>query len=130
VEEAFTRMNTIYRRPVFDEWAVVDVQPEGEAILHYTGPREESIQTSLADDLCTLRTDLSRGPHEPGDFEFNRTAEGTSADAFIALGQSAYLICNHTTKTMQEITADPLWTTAQVRFLDLTQRVAADPLER
>lgn len=129
VQRDFGRMQKVYRRPIFDEWAIVRFTPAEDSILHYTGPRSEAIGEALASDLQALRGELAKGRHLPGQFEFARAAAGTAADAFLALGEDVYLICNHTTKTMNEITADPLWTAAQVPFVDLSERIAADPIE-
>lgn len=128
VSKDLARMDKVYRRPVFDEWAVVEFQPDRDAVLYYHGPRAETIRDDLADDLTALRGELHKGSHSAGQFEFSRDAAGTTVDAFIALGRKTYLIFNHTSKTMREITADPLWTAAQLHFVNLSERLANEPL--
>lgn len=129
VSQHFARMDKVYRRPVFDEWALVRLEAETDTILHYTGPRPDAIAAELPDDLKYLRAELQRTDHPAGAFEFARTAAGTGVDAFLVLGDGNFLVCNHTTKTMQEVASDPLWTAAQGHFVNLSERFGVDPLE-
>jgi hypothetical protein len=124
------QMNRAYRRVVFDEWAIVALHADRDEILSYDGPRRETIADALPGDLHHLREALAEGDHLPGQFEFARAAAGATADAFLALGSCIYLICNNTQLTMGQIAADPLWKAAQGYFVDLTERVAQDPIVR
>ena len=46
----------------------------------------------------------------------------------IRLGPAAYLFCNHTTKSMQDIRRDPKWLAAQEPFVELSSKFRDDPL--
>lgn len=127
VEQSITKMNQVYVRPVFDEWAIVRMEAAPE-VLAYAGPREADFESQLQDDLVPLRNELAEAGDTPGEFAFSREAEGTSADAFIYLGSGCYLICNNTLKSMKEVTADPLWLKAQAPFVTLSERFNFDEL--
>ena len=64
-----------------------------------------------------------------GEFSFTREGEGASMDAYICLGPDVYFFCNHTQKSMYEITQDPQWLESQGEFLNLSQFFAVDPLD-
>jgi hypothetical protein len=127
VEQCITRMNQVYGRPVFDEWAIIRMESTPE-VLAYSGPRDAEFESQLHDDLMPLRNELAEAGDTPGEFAFSREAEGTSADAFIFLGSGCYLICNNTQKSMKEVTADPLWLKAQASFVTLSERFGVDEL--
>jgi hypothetical protein len=44
------------------------------------------------------------------------------------LGKGLYLICNNTALSMDGITKDPHWINAQVPFVELSDKVRADPV--
>lgn len=67
--------------------------------------------------------------NEPGLFAFSREADGTNFDAFIVLGNGIFLICNNTTKTMEDITDNSLWLQAQVPFVNLSNKFLLNPVE-
>ena len=121
------RMQADYGSPVFNEWVVLSTAGGNRRIVAYCGPRIESFQDELAEDLQFLKRAMEDGVFSPGDFEFSREAEGTSHDAFIALGGRHFLLCNHTTKTVEEIAADPLWRKAQAHFVSLAEKIRSDP---
>ena len=56
-------------------------------------------------------------------------AAGTHYDGCLRLGEASYLFCNHLTRTMTEIRANPAWLTAQRPWAELAARFASDPLE-
>lgn len=122
-------MNAAYGQPVFDEWVLVKLASEQGAILSYHGPRAESYQRQFKSDVAPLQTELAERHMAIGDFAFVTDATGTRHDACIRLGESAYLFCNHTTKTMAEIRSEPLWLQAQKPFADLSDKFRHDPLE-
>lgn len=126
---ALGRMNTLYNKPVFDEWVLVKLAAEQGAILAYSGPRPESYQKQFKDDIVPLRAELDQRHLAVGDFAFVHDGDGTEFDACIRLGTAAYLFCNHTTKSMTEIRQDPLWREAQAPFVKLSEMFRADPLE-
>lgn len=128
IETAFAKMAEGYRRPVFDEWALLDIAGTAETILHYSGPRVEDFQQHLAEDLRLLRAALMEGNQGPGDFEFAREGKGEMIDAFLVVGDQRVLVCNHTGKSMDDITTDPLWAAAQGPFVDLSEKFRANPL--
>jgi hypothetical protein len=128
VKGCFDRMNELYGKVVFDEWAVVSFLDEKGKILHYSGPRREEFQKQFGFDLGPLRGDLMSSRYGLGDFEFARHGVGTQFEAFIVIGDGIYLICNNTSKTMGTIAKDPLWLNAQVPFVELSDKIRANPL--
>ena len=50
-------------------------------------------------------------------------------EAFLMVGDGLYLICNNTAQSMSAIAKDPLWLSAQVPFVELSDQFRADPLE-
>jgi hypothetical protein len=46
----------------------------------------------------------------------------------MVLGSGVFLICNNTRSTMEEIAANPRWLSAQVPFVELSDRIREDPL--
>jgi len=126
---ALGRMTALYQQPVFDEWILVKLATEQGAILAYSGPRAETYQRKFKEDILPLRAELEQQKLGVGDFAFVHDATGTRFDACVRLGPAAYLFCNHTEKTMEDIRANPLWREAQAPFAKLSQLFGADPLE-
>lgn len=122
------RMNDLYRKAVFDEWAIVSLIQHKAKILAYLGPRKEDFQKNFAIDVQDLRADLLSRRHSVGDFEFARHGVGTKLEAFVVVGDGLYLICNNTAQSMSAIAKDPLWLSAQVPFVELSDRFRSDPL--
>ena len=123
------RMNDLYQKVVFDEWAIVSVVQHKAKILAYLGPRKDDFQKNFATDVQDLRADLLSRRHSIGDFEFTRHGVGTKLEAFVMVGQGLYLICNNTAQSMSAIAKDPLWLSAQVPFVELSDQFRSDPLE-
>jgi hypothetical protein len=123
------RMNELYQKVVFDEWAIVSVVQHKAKILAYLGPRKDDFQKNFATDVQDLRADLLSRRHSVGDFEFARHGVGTKLEAFVMVGDGLYLICNNTAQSMSAIAKDPLWLSAQVPFVELSDRFRSDPLE-
>ena len=123
------RMNDLYQKVVFDEWAVVSLVQHKAKILAYLGPRKDDFQKNFATDVQDLRADLLSRRHSMGDFEFARHGVGTKLEAFVMVGDGLYLICNNTAKSMSAIAKDPLWLSAQVPFVELSDQFRSDPLE-
>jgi hypothetical protein len=126
---ALGRMDALYGQPVFDEWVLVKLASESGAILAYSGPRAETYQRKFKEDILPLRAELDQQKLGIGDFAFVHHADGTRFDACIRLGPAAYLFCNHTGKSMDEIRQNPLWREAQAPFVKLSELFRADPLE-
>lgn len=122
------RMDSHYGETVFDEWVVISLQPPQPRILNYFGPRNYEFRQNFSRDLGTLRAALFDGQHQPGDFEFARHATGTCFEGFMALGEGTYLICNNTRSSMDEISRNPRWLSAQVPFADLSEKICARSL--
>ena len=97
-------------------------------ILAYDGPRKEDFQKNFATDVQDLRAELLSNRHHIGDFEFARHGFGTKLEAFVVVGDGLYLICNNTAQSMSGITKDPLWLSAQVPFVEMSDRFRSDPL--
>jgi hypothetical protein len=123
------RMNDLYHKAVFDEWAVVSLIQHKAKILAYIGPRKDDFQKNFATDVQDLRADLLSKRHSIGDFEFARHGVGTKLEAFVMVGNGLYLICNNTAKSMSAIAKDPLWLSAQVPFVELSDQFRSNPLE-
>ena len=119
------RMDAEYGSTVFDEWVVVSLQQPRARIMAYSGPRNYEFRKNFSNDLGSLRGALLSGGHQVGDFEFARHATGTCFEGFMALGNGAYLICNNTRSSMDEIAQNPRWLSAQVPFADLSENVCA-----
>jgi len=122
------KMNARYGKVVFDEWAIVSLADHKGRLLAYIGPRKEGFQKNFLTDAGSLRTGLLTANYTPGDFEFARHEVGTGFESFMVLGQGAYLICNNTVQSMDEITKEPLWLGAQVPFVELSDTVRSDPV--
>ena len=122
------RMNELYRKVVFDEWAIVSLEQQRAKILAYLGPRKDDFQKNFAADAQDLRAELLSDKHSPGDFEFSRHGFGTKLEAFVVAGDGLYLICNNTAESMNGIAKDPLWLAAQVPFVEMSDRFRTDPL--
>ena len=125
VRACATRMNAEYGATVFDEWVVVSLQRPQARVLAYSGPRGQEFRHSFSRDLGSLKSALLSGGHQVGDFEFARHATGTCFEGFMALGNEAYLICNNTSSSMDEIAKNPRWLSAQVPFADLGEKMCA-----
>ena len=123
------RMNDLYQKVVFDEWAIVSLIQHKARILAYLGPRKDDFQKNFATDVLDLRADLLSRRHSIGDFEFARHGVGTKLEAFVMVGDGLYLICNNTTHSMAAIAKDPLWLSAQVPFVELSDQFRSNPLE-
>lgn len=125
---ALARMDQLYKAPVFDEWVMVSFRPGGGAVLAYQGPRAESYKQQFTADLQPLREEMSGQKLAIGDFVFVQTAIGTQHDACLRIGEGSYLFCNHTTRNMEAIRANPRWLEAQKAFAGLSERFRTDPL--
>jgi hypothetical protein len=123
------RMNDLYHKVVFDEWAIVSLIQHKAKILAYIGPRKDDFQKNFASDVQDLRADLLSRRHSIGDFEFARHGVGTKLEAFLMVGNGLYLICNNTAQSMSAIAKDPLWLSAQVPFVELSDQFRSNPLE-
>ena len=122
------RMNELYKKTVFDEWAIVSLMQHKVKILSYLGPRKDDFQKNFSTDVQELRAELLSNQQDIGDFEFARHGVGTKVEAFLVVGDGLYLICNNTAQSMNSLTKDPLWLSAQVPFVELSDRFRSDPL--
>jgi hypothetical protein len=129
IRSQFERMNTLYGRPVFDEWALLGIDARGEAaVLGYEGPRAASFADELPADAAALREAQAKRDYGVGDFEFVHEEAGQGLDAFLRAGPAAYLVCNHTGKAMADIRREPRWRQAQVAWFNLAEKFRADPV--
>lgn len=122
------QMNARYTKTVFDEWAVVSLNDTPGRILSYHGPRKDDFQKNFASDLDALHEELTSQEFGVGDFEFARHAGGTHFDAFLVLGRGFYLICNNTRQSMDAIAKDSRWLAAQIPFVELSDKIRANPV--
>lgn len=128
IESRLDEADKAYGSVVFDEWIVAWLAGEQRQIRHYFGPRTVPTDKEFRADLGPLRTEILSGNYNTGDLEFVRTAEGKAFDAFIVAGMGFYLILNNVRKTIQDITANPKWSAAQVPLVQLSEAFRADPL--
>src|SRR5438094_589840 len=122
------RMSELYKKVVFDEWAIVSLIQNKARILSYLGPRKDDFQRNFATDVQDLRSELLSDQHALGDFEFTRHGIGTKLEAFVVVGDGLYLICNNTGRSMSSIAKDPLWLSAQGPFVEMSDKFRSDPL--
>jgi hypothetical protein len=128
IRRSLEGMNALYEGMVFDEWAVVALPAKGTTLVAYHGPRAEEFRRTFLSDIAPLSTELSGSNLPVGGFAFATSAEGTNFDACVRVGTHAYLLCNHTARTMEEIRANPRWLHAQKPFVELAEAFTADPL--
>jgi hypothetical protein len=128
VEACLGRMDQLYGGTIFDEWALMIIAPQESRILHYSGPRRDDWQRTLADSLREVAAELPVRLPNVGDFEFLPKGNGTYLDTCLAVGEACYLICNNTAASMAGISEDPRWLEAQVPFVELRDDFRADPL--
>ena len=82
IKSCAERMNSLYGRVVFDEWAVVGIADGKARLVNYFGPRLEGFQKNFAADAAELRKGAKGEEYTVGDFEFARHAAGTSFESF------------------------------------------------
>jgi hypothetical protein len=75
-----------------------------------------------------LRESFVEGEYAVGDFEFARHGVGTRFESFMMIGENLFLICNNTTSSMDMIAKEPTWLSAQVPFVELSEKFRASPL--
>ena len=121
-------MDVLYQKPVFDEWVIVSLAGGKVELLDYVGPREATYRNKLHADSAPLVGEMEGKHYGIGDFEFVLDARGTRFDAAVRLGVDTYLLCNNTYGSIDDIRADPRWRKAQVPFVDMTEKLRADPL--
>lgn len=128
IQQCAERMNAAYHAVVFDEWAVVNFMERNGRLLYYVGPRRDDFQKNFSADAKDLRVNLLNSTHGIGDFEFARNGIGTKVEAFMILGPGLYLVCNHTSRSMDDIAKNPLWLNAQIPFVELSDQFRASRL--
>lgn len=128
ITQCFARMNDVYLGTVFDEWAVVGLLDRTGKVLHYEGPRKAEFVENFSRDVGLMRQELKNPDHGYGDFVFERHGSGTHFDAFVVLGEGIYLICNNIKESMQTLTSNPHWLSAQKVFVELTDAVRSNPV--
>ena len=128
VRTSARRMNDLYGRTVWGEWAVYSLRPKQCRVLDYSAPRKHEFAGNSKKDLATLRNALLGGRHQFGDFEFARRGTGSEFDAFMCIGDGVYLTCNNLYTTMEEITKDKKWLGAQVPFVELSETFRSSPV--
>ena len=127
IQSAFARMNALYQRPVFDEWAILSPGAK-HGVLAYAGPRAQSFHQNLPKDAAPLRAAVAGRHFDPGEFEFASDAAGTRYDACMKIGPTAFLVFNNTALAMSDIRSNPPWLKAQTVFFELGEKFRADPL--
>ncbi|HVU23224.1 MAG TPA: hypothetical protein VHE13_03800 [Opitutus sp.] len=128
IQGAFARMNALYQRAVFDEWAILSPGTK-TGVLAYAGPRELSFRQHLPKDAEPLRAAVAGRQFDAGEFEFAADAAGTRYDACMKIGPTAFLVFNNTALTMSDIRSNPPWLKAQTVIFELGEKFRADPLE-
>ncbi len=128
IEDHLGRMDALYGKPVFNEWAVVAVFDRKGLILHYVGSRREDLQQTFAEDIRHFKAEMLSGGQYIGHFDFSPDASGQMYDAYVVLGEGCFLICNNTLQSMAGITKDPRWLLAQAPFAELSDVFRSTPL--
>jgi hypothetical protein len=128
IETSLEQMHAHYQRPVFDEWAVITMANGKGRVWAYHGARKEEFKTNFGTDAAAFGTAFLDGQYNAGDFEFARHGVGTGFESFLVLGIGAYLICNNTAESMDDISKDPKWLQAQVPFVEMSERFRSNPL--
>ena len=121
-------MDALYRRQVFDEWAIISLIGGRGRIHSYDGPRRDGFQQDFNKDAESIGTQLLKQNHSIGDFDFSRTGSGTRFDALMVLGEGLFLICNNTKASMATIVKEREWLRAQVPFVELSEKFRSSPL--
>jgi len=122
------QMHAQYQKVVFDEWAIVSLAENKGRIWAYIGPRKDGFRRNFATDASALRAGLVSTQLNIGDYEFSRHGVGTNFESFMVIGEGLYLICNNTVQTMDVIAKEPRWLSAQVPFVELSEKFRQDPL--
>ena len=128
IRSGFKRMSALYGEPVFDEWVLVALADESGSVQRYEGPRATQFLASFARDIAVLRAELAKEDLDVGGFTVGAATHGHSYDAAMRVGPAAYLLGNHTARSMEEIRARPQWLKAQAAWFGLGERLRADPL--
>lgn len=128
ITEQLARMDELYNKPVFDEWALVSVFDRKAKILHYRGPRRDELLANFANDIRHFTAEMVAGDLHLGHFDFSRDAEGQAFDAYMVVGEGCYLVCNNTQDSMAGITRNARWLQAQVPFAELSDCFGSNPL--
>ncbi len=128
IKDRLSRMNELYSKTVFNEWAIIRVEGTRGRILTYEGQRREDFTHSFPADVKAFGPELLKSSQVPGDYDFFRHATGTDFDAYLVLGNHVFLICNNTAQSMTGITEDPLWLKAQVPFVEMSETFRAAPV--
>ncbi len=123
------RMDTLYQKPVFDEWALVSLTSTAAKVLWYHGPRSEEFLQKLHADFAPLYEAMEGRHYGIGDFEFVQDAKGSRFDACIRSGKTTYVLCNNSYGSMTEIRADVRWREAQKPFVQLTEEFRMDAVD-
>jgi len=127
IQSCAEQMNIRYKKVVFDEWAIISLQDNKGRLLAYLGPRKAGFQKNFLADARSLRGALAEEGNT-GDFEFVHDGVGTGFESVMVLGDRSFLICNNTVQSMDAISRDPLWISAQVPFVELSDKFRSDPL--
>jgi hypothetical protein len=128
IKTSAAKMDALYGKKVFDEWAILSLAENRARVLAYVGPRNDDFLKNFANDLGSLRTELLGGSYGTGDFAFARHGLGTHFEAFMVLGPALYLIFNNTQNSMDNIAKDPRWLQAQVPFAEIGDKLRNNPL--
>ncbi len=128
IKSCAEQMDARYQKTVFDEWAVISLGDKKGRLLAYIGPRKDGFQKNFLIDAGSLKDGFRKQDYNIGDFEFARHGIGTGFESFMVLGKGVFLICNNTVQSMDGITRDPLWLSAQVPFVELSEQFRSDPV--
>lgn len=128
IRSCFKRMTSLYGESAFDEWVLVALADGSGAVQRYEGPRAVEYMSSFSEDIATLRAELAKQELDVGGFTFGSGTHGHTYDAAMRIGPAAYMLANHTGRSMEEIRSRPHWLKAQVAWFGLSERFRADPL--
>jgi hypothetical protein len=128
IRTAMKRLTALYGEQLFDEWVLVAINDQGCALQCYEGPRADQFRASFGKDVAKLRVELAEDDLGVGGMAFGAGTHGGTYDAVMRAGPAAYLLGNHTARSMEEIRAKPEWLKAQAAWFMLGEKFRADPL--
>lgn len=121
-------INTNEESLLFDEFLIIEIVDEEIMLLHSFGPRDTSeIKKNLIFDVREIINPLLDNDIDVGGFHFVDEATKTTFDAFINMGDNAYVIFNNIALSMDEIRLQGDWPSAQEVFLELVKALALCP---
>lgn len=132
ITETAQKMDDMCKETVFDEFGIIAVDKGNHFLCWYHGVRRQNYIKMFKSETALLkRESRSRliNRYEIGDYEFVHDGTGSQAETFLVIGEHIYLLCTNTRKSMDEVSANPLWLGAQTAFVELSEKFVLDPVQ-